>query len=57
MKKIIFAFVVAMIYSCTTTPVAPVATEENDSTEVVTDTTEVITEVVDTTTEVVVQEQ
>lgn len=55
MKKIIFAFVVAMIYSCTTTPVAPVATEENDSTKV--DTTEVITEVVDTTTEVVVQEQ
>ncbi len=51
MKKIIFAFVVAMIYSCTTTPVAPVATEENDSTK----TTEVITEVVDTTT--VVQEQ
>lgn len=50
MKKIIFAFVVAMIYSCTTTPVAPVATEENDSTE----TTEVVT---DTTTEVIVQEQ
>ena len=51
MKKIIFAFAVAMIYSCTTTPVTSTATEENDST----DTTEVITEVVDTTT--VVQEQ
>lgn len=49
MKKIIFAFVVAMIYSCT--PVAPTATEENDSTKT---TTEVVT---DTTTEVVVQEQ
>lgn len=53
MKKIIFAFAVAMMCSCTTTPVTPVATEENDSTKV--DTTEVITEVVDTTT--VVQEQ
>ena len=46
MKKIIFAFAVAMICSCTTTPVTPTATEENDSTKV--DTTEVVNEVVDT---------
>ena len=55
MKKIIFAFAVAMICSCTTTPVAPTTTEENDSTKV--DTTEVVNEVVNEVVDTIIVEE